>query len=181
MERLMRYLTSWFNNRRFAIWTVSILAVVTRLGTSFALRTYNFNPAGDHWVFGYEWGRIAKWLVEMKMFSLDGISPTSGTDPLYVFIIAPFFYVFGTFTTSAAIALIVFPSLLCALSTWAIFVLAEKIYGSFEARLSALLFAFYPASVFFAVGRIAPSSLSILLLCLFFLVVLALPNIPRPR
>jgi hypothetical protein len=181
MERLMRYLTNWFNNRRFAIWSASILALVIRLATSFALETYKFNPVNDHKAFGYEWGRIAKWLVEINMFSLDGSTPNTFMDPVYVFVIAPFFHVFGSFSTSAAIALIVFQSLLCALSTWAIFVLAEKLYGPFEARLSSLLFAFYPASIFLAVGRIGPSSLSILILSLIFIVVLALANSPRPK
>jgi len=180
--RLKGYLTSWFNNRNRAIWTASILAFVIRVGTSFALETYKFNSTRDHWAFGHEWGRIAKWIVENKMFSLvDGSTPATITDPLYAFLIAAFFYMFGTFTTSAAIALILFQSFVCALSTWAIFVLAEKLYGPFEARLSSLLFACYPASIFFAVGRIAPSSLSILLLCLIFLVVLALPDSPRLR
>jgi hypothetical protein len=87
-------------------------------------------------------------------------------------LIAPFFYAFGTFTTSAAIVLIVFQSIVCGLTTWAVFVLAEKLYGPFEARVSALLFAFYPPSVFFAVSRIGPSSLAVLLLCLIFLAAL---------
>ena len=175
-----RFMKSWSTNRHCAVWTVSILAFLIRLATSFALRTYNFNPAHDHWAFGYEWGRIAKWLVESNMFSMDGSSPYTFTDPIYVFVIALVFYVFGTFTTHAAIALIVFQSLLCGLTAWAIFVLGEKIYGPFEARMASLLFAFYPASIFFAVGRIAPSSLTILLLCLIFLVVLRIPESPRP-
>jgi 4-amino-4-deoxy-L-arabinose transferase-like glycosyltransferase len=170
----------WLNNRSFAIWTASILAVLVRLAVSFALKTYRFYPGDDHFAFGYEWGQIARWLVERGMFSLDGKVPTSDTDPLYVFIIAPFFQAFGTFSTTAAIALIILQSVLCGLSTWALFVLAEKLYGPIEARLSALLFAFYPASIAFAVGRIGPSSLSILLICLIFIAVLDLPKSARP-
>jgi hypothetical protein len=171
---------SWSSNRSFAIWTASILAVLIRVAVSFVFKTYRFNPGEDHFAFGYEWGQIARWLVERGMFSLDGNVPSGDTDPLYVFIIAPFFQAFGTFSTAAAIALIVLQSVLCGLSTWAIFVLAEKLYGPVEARLSALLFAFYPASIAFAVGRIGPSSLSILLICLIFIAVLDLPKSVRP-
>ena len=161
----------WLHNRTFAIWAAVMLTVLVRLGASFAFGTYQFDTARDHWAFGYEWGRIAKWLVLKGQFSQFGDAPVADTDPLYCFIIAPFFYVLGIYSTAAAIALILFQSLLCGLSAWAIFVLAENLYGPFEARLSALLFALYPASLFFAIGRVAPSSLAILLLCLVFLVV----------
>jgi hypothetical protein len=171
---------SWLTNRSFAIWATAILAVLVRVVVSVSLKTYRFNPGEDHFAFGYEWGQIARWLVERGMFSLDGNVPSGDTDPLYVFIIAPFFQAFGTFSTTAAIALIVLQSVLCGLSAWAIFVLAEKLYGPVEARLSAILFAFYPASIAFAVGRIGPSSLSILLICLIFIAVLDLPKSVRP-
>ena len=167
---------NWLHNRTFAISATSILTVLVRLGTSFAFRTYQLDTENDHWAFGFEWGRIAKWLVQTGMFSLDGTFPTADTDPLYVFLIAPFFYAFGTFSTNAAIVLILFQSILCGLTTWAVFVLAERLYGPFQARVSALLFACYPPSVFFAVSRIGPSSLAVLLLCLIFLAALRSAN-----
>jgi hypothetical protein len=175
-----RQIAYWLDDRTFAIWAAAILTVFVRLGTGFAFRTYQFDPTNDHFDFGWEWGRIAKWLVQTGMFSLNGKLPTADTDPLYACFIAPFFYVFGTFTTNAAIALIVFQSILCGLTTWAVFVLAEKLYGPFEARVSALLFAFYPPSVLFAVSRIGPSSLAILLLCLIFLAALRSAKSPGP-
>jgi hypothetical protein len=173
-------MAKWLENRRMAIWSTAVLAVLIRLAASMALKSYRFDPGDDHFAFGYEWGRIAKWLVERGMFSLDGSTPTADTDPLYIFIIAPFFQAFGTFSTPAAVGLIVFQSVLCGLGAWALFVLAEKLYGPVEARLSALMFACYPAAVFFAVGRIGPSILSILLICLIFLAVLDLPESPKP-
>lgn len=99
---------NWVHNRRFAIWTVAILAFLVRLIPSFVLATYAFKARAreDHWAFGYEWGRIAKWLLDINTFSLDGVAPTSNWDPLYVFIIAPFFLIFGTYTTSSGSAII---------------------------------------------------------------------------
>jgi 4-amino-4-deoxy-L-arabinose transferase-like glycosyltransferase len=170
---------SWLHNRTFAISVASLLTVLVRLGTSFTFGTYRFDRLADHWAFGYEWGRIANWLVQKGMFSLDDTYPTTATDPLYVLVIAFFFYVFGSFTTSAAIALIILQSLLDGLTAWAIFVLGERVYGPLEARVCSLLFAFYPASIFFAVGRIGPSNLTILLLCLVFLVTFRLADLPR--
>jgi Dolichyl-phosphate-mannose-protein mannosyltransferase len=170
----------WSHNRQFAIWTACILAVLVRVSACFALRTYQLDATSDNWAFGYEWGRIAKWLVEKSMFSLDGLAPTADTDPIYSFLIAPFFLIFGTFSTNAAIALIVFQTLIAGLTTWAVFVVAEKLCGPLEARISALLFALYPASVFFAVSRIGPSTLAILLLCLIFLTVRRVPSSQGP-
>jgi Dolichyl-phosphate-mannose-protein mannosyltransferase len=169
----------WLHSRTFAIWAASVLAVSVRIGVSFVFKTYQFDPARNHWDFGFEWGRIASWLVRNGMFSLDGKVSTADTDPLYSLIVAPFFYVFGVFSAGAAVGLILFQSLLCGLTTWAIFVLAEKLYGPWEARIATLLFVFYPASIFFAVNRIGPSSLSALLLCLTFLALLAVPNSRR--
>jgi 4-amino-4-deoxy-L-arabinose transferase-like glycosyltransferase len=170
---------SWLHNRTFAISVASLLTVLVRLGTGFAFGTYRFDRLPDHWAFGYEWGRIANWLVQKGMFSLDGAYPTTSTDPLYVLVIASFFYVFGSFTTSAAVALIILQSLLDGLTAWAMFVLGERVYGPLEARVCSLLFAFYPASIFFAAGRIGPSNLTILLLCLVFLVTFTLADFPR--
>jgi 4-amino-4-deoxy-L-arabinose transferase-like glycosyltransferase len=177
--RAQWFIRYWINNRRFAIWAACILAFLIRIGIGLAFETYRFRPADDHWAFGYEWARIAKWLLETSMFSLDGSSPSTATDPVYVAIIAAFFRVFGTYTPAAALALITFQSLLCGLTAWAIFVLAEKLYGPIEARLSSLLFACYPASIFFAVSRIAPYSLIIPLIAVLFLVVLALKDTQR--
>ena len=166
----------WSKDRALGICIAAILAVLVRVALSLLYATYQFDPARDYWDFGHEWGRIAKWLVQTGMFSLDGKVPTADTDPLYIWMIALFFHVFGVFTTSAGLALVVFQSLLCGLTTWAIFVVAERLYGHNEARISALLYALYPASIFFAINRVAPSSLSVLLLCLIFLVVLAVPK-----
>jgi uncharacterized membrane protein len=136
------------------------------------LAPYDFNAKDDHWAFGHEWGRLAKWLVESHVFALDGHNPISSWDPLYAFVIVPFFQVFGIYTTSAALALLVFQSGLCAATTWTLFLLAEKLYGPFEARATALGFACYPASIFFALYRVGPASLIVLLISVLFLIVL---------
>jgi len=165
---------SWLHNRTFAIWAAAILTVLVRLGAGFAFKTYRFDTANDDWAFGYEWGRVAKWLVERNTYTLDGSSAATITEPLYAFTVAVFFYVFGPSTTSAAVSLIIFQSLLCGLNTWVLFILTERIYGTLEARVCSLLFALYPASIFLAVARIGPSSLTALLLCLILLLTLIL-------
>lgn len=171
---IRRSIGSWWRNRRAVIWTSALLAFFIRIAAGFALKLVEPDPWYQPWEYGWEYGRIARWLVEGGIFSLDGIVPTSETDPLYSFIIAPLFYLFGSFTIGAGIAIVVLQALLCGLIAWAIFVLGEKLYGSTEARLSALLFALYPGSIFFAVARIGPSSLAVLLLALTFLVILAI-------
>ena len=172
---------NWAHNRHFAIWTTVILALLVRLGAILVLATYTFKAENDHWVFGHEWGRLAKWLLESQMFTLDGHNPISSWDPLYAFVIVPFFQAFGIYTTSAALALLVFQSGLCAVSTWTLFLLAEKLYGPFEARITALGFACYPASIFFAVYRVGPASLIVLLVSVLFLIVLTLPTTQSRR
>ena len=173
---ISRPVLNWWDNRPAVILSLAALAFVIRIAGCFALRIFESDPWRAPWAFGWEYGRIARWLVEKGTFSLDGIVPTSETDPLYSFVIAPFFYVFGIFSTEAGIALVLFQIILCSITTWVIFVLAERLFGSTEARVSALLFACYPASIFFAVSRIGPSSLSILLICMTFLVILAVPD-----
>lgn len=146
-----------------------------------ALATYQFNPRKDHWAFGHEWARIAKWLLEREMFSLDGEAPTTAWDPFYAFVIVPFFQLFGIYTEQASIALLLFQVVLCAAFTWVIFALTEKLYGAFEARAAALLFALYPASIFFSINRVGPASLTVLLIGLVFLATIALQQTQRYR
>ena len=177
----VRLISRWWQSRRAVIWTSAVLAFVIRMGACFVLKSYEFNPWRDHYAFGYQWGRIAKWLAETHMYTVDGTSAAIIAEPVYVFVIAAFFYLFGSFTTSAALGLIMFQSLLCSLAAWLIFILAERIYGPLEARIASLLFAFYPASIFFAVGRIGPSILTIVLLCLIFLLTFTLADSARLR
>lgn len=176
-----KFCRNWMQSRRFAIGVTMLLTCLVRLGPMLALATYQFKPKDGHWAFGHEWARLAKWLLERGMFSLDGEVPTAAWDPLYAFVIVPFFQVFGIYTTPAAVAILLFQMGLCALTTCVIFVLAENLYGAFEARVAALLFAFYPASVFFAIQRVGPASLIVLLIGVLFLATLALQRSQRRR
>lgn len=171
----------WMQNRRFAIGVTIFLTCLVRVIPMLALTTYQFNPRKEHWAFGHEWARLAKWLLERQMFSLNGDISTVSWDPFYAFVIVPFFRVFGIYTVDAAVAILLFQIGLCAATTWVIFVLAEKCYGAFEARVAALLFACYPASIFFSIQRIGPASLMVLLIGALFLAILALQHSQQRR
>ena len=169
------------DDRNFALCIIVLMTFLVRVGVMLALATYKFNPRQDYWAFGHEWTRIARGLLEQAMFSLNGKDPTSAWDPLYVFVIVPFFWAFGPYSTASAVALLLFQAGVCAATAWVIFVLAEKLFGTYEARLAGLMFALYPASIFFAVKRVGPVSLTVLLIGVLFLLVFALQSSSRRR
>ncbi len=175
------FVKNWSQNRHFALGLTILLTCLVRLGPMLVLATYQFNPRKDHWAFGHEWARIAKWLLEREMFSLNGEVPTAAWDPFYAFVIVPFFQFFGIYSAPSALAILLFQVGLGAVFTWVIFVLAEKCYGAFEARAAALLFALYPAAIFFSINRVGPASLIVLLIGSIFLAVMTLQRTQQYR
>ncbi len=178
---LKLFCNHWTQNRRFAIWVTVLLTCLVRLAPMIVFATYHFKPKKGNWAFGHEWALLAKWLLERQIFSFNGENPTAAWDPFYSFVIVPFFHVFGVYTVEAAIAILLFQIGLCAATTWLLFVLAETCYGDFEARVAALLFAFYPASVFFSIQRVGPATLIVFLMGVLFLSLFAWQRLQQLR
>jgi 4-amino-4-deoxy-L-arabinose transferase-like glycosyltransferase len=96
--------------------------------------------------------------------------------PVYPYIVAGVFKVFGVYSTTSALVLLSLNALLSALVCVAVFLIARVSFGDKTAKWSAWAWAFCPYGIYFPVERIWETWLATLLLCLLFLITLYLDN-----
>jgi 4-amino-4-deoxy-L-arabinose transferase-like glycosyltransferase len=139
---------------------IAALTMLVRVAYMMVFESWNFK---DEWAFGYEMGRIGQWLAQGKGVTLDGSSPTAKFPPFYPLIVGGIFYLFGSFTKAAAVSLFVFQSVCSALIAVCLANLGSRLLGRTTGIIAGLIWAFYPASIFYSVVRIWYCELALLL------------------
>jgi 4-amino-4-deoxy-L-arabinose transferase-like glycosyltransferase len=163
------------------IWMV-LTALAIRLVVMVFLLPEQLDPSRDHWHFGYETGRIARSIVEGRGFSsplFAETGPTAWMSPVYPYIVAGVFKVFGIYTTASAVVLLSLNALTSALTCIPIFFIALRIFGERAAKWAGWGWVFFPYAVYFPVERIWETWLATLFLSLLFLFALHLESRPR--
>lgn len=133
--------------------------------------TYKFKTADDNFSFGWEMGRIAASLASGHGFSSPFGPPTGPTawePPLYPYLMAGVFNVFGIYTRASAFVLLVLNSLFSALTCIPIFLIGRRIFSEKVAVGSAWAWALLPNVMFWCVRWVWETSLSALLLTTVF-------------
>lgn len=151
-------------------WIV-LLAFALRLAAILLLHTYQYRGELDHFGYGYETGRIARSIALghgfANPFETD-TGPTAWEAPLYPYLTAGIFKLFGIYTHASAFVMLALNSLFSALTCIPIFFIARQTFGSRVGRWSAWFWALCPYTMFWAVKWIWETSLSALLLALIF-------------
>ena len=151
-----------------------MLAFAVRIGFMLAAHTYLFERYRfDEYSYHNETTNIARSIAEGRGFSSPFgaayIGPTSWIAPVYPYLCALFFVLFGVFSTNAAVALLILQSLISALTCVPILGIAERTVGRRAGFVAALLWAGFPWFSKFAVCWVWEISLSTLLFtCLFW-------------
>jgi 4-amino-4-deoxy-L-arabinose transferase-like glycosyltransferase len=156
-----------------------LAALVIRLAVMVFLLPEQLEPQRDHWHFGYETGRIARSIVEGRGFSsplFEDTGPTAWMTPVYPYLVAGVFKIFGVYTKASAIVLLSLNALMSALACIPIFLIARISFGERVAKWSGWAWAFFPYAIYFPVERIWETWLATLLLCWIFLITLKLEN-----
>lgn len=163
-----------------------LAALAVRLLVMALLLPEQFEPAHppqpEHWRFGFEAGRIAYSIAEGRGFSSPlyaDTGPTAWMTPVYPYIVAGAFKIFGIYTKAAAVALLSFNALTSALVCVVVFLIARFSFGERIAKWAGWAWAFCPYGIYFPVERIWETWLATLILCLLFLLTLHLPNEDR--
>ena len=159
-----------------------LTALVIRLVVMVFLLDEQLDPTRDHWRFGYETGRIARSIAEGRGFSsplFADTGPTAWMTPVYPYMVAGVFKVFGVYTKTSAIVLVSSNALIASLTCIPIFLIARKSFGERVAKWSGWGWAFCPYAIYFPVERIWETWLATLLLCLIFLITLDLERDDR--
>jgi hypothetical protein len=132
--------------RKFSrsVWFIVLIALFLRLAVITVGHTYRITPRRDHFQFGWEMGRLARSVAEGHGFSsptdLDS-GPSAWTAPVYPYILAGVFRVFGVYTPASAWIILTFNSVFAALTCWTIFLISERVYGNAIARWAAWIWA----------------------------------------
>ena len=124
-------------------------------------------PAGNLYKVRHETGSIAASIAQGHGYSsplIDPSGPTAWITPVYPYMLAGLFKLFGTFSLTADTAMRFLNVLFSALTSYAVFVLGRLLFDELSGILAAWLWAFLPYAVFFPVAWIWDTSLSALVL-----------------
>jgi 4-amino-4-deoxy-L-arabinose transferase-like glycosyltransferase len=155
------------------LWMV-VAALAVRLLVMSFLYSERTDPYRDHWRFGGEAGRIARSITEGEGFSnplFGKTGPTSWLAPVFPYLLAGIFKIFGVYTKASAIVILALDCLLSALTCIPIFFIAKKHFGTSAAVWAGWGWAFFPYAIFFSADFIWATTLTTLLMTVVFLLV----------
>jgi len=122
------FFQTWTRIRSSPFWIVTI-ALLLRIGWIVIGHTYRFKTTDDNFGFGWEMGRIASSLATGHGFSNQFGPPTGPTawePPLYPYLTAGVFLVFGIYSKASAFVLLTLNSVFSALTCVPIFLIAKR-------------------------------------------------------
>ena len=148
-----------------------------RLGAILILHTYRYRTSEGHFDFGYEMGRIAAAIASGHGFSNPFQTPTGATawePPLYPYLTAGIFRLFGIYSYASAFVLLTINSFFSALTAIPIYLIGKRTFGYTVALWSAWMWAVLPFTMYWSTKWVWETSLSALLLAVIFLCALKL-------
>ena len=147
-------------------WMVAI-ALLLRVSWILIGHTYRFKSTDDNFGFGWEMGRIGAALASGRGFS-DPFGPATGPTawepPLYPYLTAGMFLLFGVYSKMSAFVLLTLNSVFSALTCLPIFLIARRMFSEKVAVGSAWAWALLPNIIFWCTRAIWETSLAALLL-----------------
>lgn len=167
--------------RRHPLLGIVLIALAVRLAVAALCYHDLVKPQKDHWSFGYETGRIARSIASGQGFAnplLGPTGPTAWMAPLYPYLLAGIFKLFGIYSGTSAGVILGLQALFAALTTIPLFLIAQRCFGVPTAYLAAWVWALFPYSIYLASDFVWESALTTLLLT--WLIWLAM-NFDRPR
>ncbi len=156
---------------------IVLVALLLRLLVITAGHTYRITPRRDHFQFGWEMGRIARSLATGHGYANPTdleTGPTAWEAPLYPFLLAGVFKLFGVYTHTAAWVILALNSLFSALTCLVIYRIGRRLFDSQAALWAAWTWALFPYAIYWPVRIVWETSLSALLLSLAILLTLRL-------
>jgi len=154
-----------------------LVALILRLAAIPFADAERLDPRRDHWQCGGETGRVARSIVQGRGFSSPfwaETGPTALLPPVYPYLLAAIFRLFGIYTKAAVLAALSLNCLFSALTCLPVFLIARRGFGEPVAVVAGWTWVFFPYAIFFAANFIWPTVLTTLLLSSLFLIALHL-------
>src|SRR5271167_4848434 len=168
---------------RSVFWMV-LLSFILQLVAIGVFRQYHTRPGEDNFGFGFEMGRVGRSVALGQGFSNPyggNTGPTAWEPPLYPYLIGGVFKFFGIYTYASAWVLLSINSLLAALTTIPVFLIAHKTFDPRVALWSARAWALNPYVWYWSVHWIWDTTFTPLTLALIFLLALEMQQWPGWR
>src|SRR5258708_13658612 len=169
----------WAQVRTSEFWMVAI-ALFLRMGWIVVGNHYKFKSAENNFGFGWEMGRIGAAVASGGGFSDAFGAPTGPTawePPLYPYLTAGVFHVFGIYSRASAFVLLSINCVFSALTCIPIFLIARRIFSEKVAVGSAWTWALLPYVMYWCTRWVWETSLSALLLPLIFCLTLTMDEL----
>lgn len=160
-------------------WAMVIIALAIRLVVMAFAYKIQLDPAQDHWAFGWETGRVARSIATGHGFSSPYSEPTGPTaliPPIYTYLVAGVFKLFGIYTAASALALLTLNNLFSSLTCLPVFLIARKVFGPSMAVWAGWAWALFPYSIGLSNAVVWETSLTTLLLPVLLLMTLYLEH-----
>ena len=160
-------------------WAMFSVALALRLVVMGFAYTIQLDPSRDHWVFGWETGRVARSIATGHGFSSPYPEPTGPTaliPPVYTYLVAGVFKLFGVYSVSSALAILTLNNLFSSLTCVPVFLIARRVFGVPTAVWAGWIWAFFPYSIALSNVVVWETSLTTLLLTLLVLLTLKLEH-----
>ncbi len=179
--------TSAAFNTMFQLWarvrtsrfTMVAVAMLLRVAWIVIGHTYRFKAADNNFGFGWEMGRIGASLASGHGFSSPFDAPTGPTawePPLYPYLTAGVFLIFGIYSKASAFVLLALNSFFSALTCIPIFLIARRIFSEKVAVGSAWAWVLLPNVMYWCTKWVWETSLSTLLLAVLFWLALTMED-----
>src|SRR5208282_4636313 len=136
---------------------IAAIALLLRVSWIIIGHTYKFKDTDDNFGFGWEMGRIAASLASGHGFSSPfgpATGPTAWEPPLYPYLTAGVFLIFGIYSQASAFVLLSLNSVFSALTCIPIFLIARRIFSEKVAVASAWAWALLPNVIFWCTRAI---------------------------
>ncbi len=158
--------SGWRSIQSSLFWIV-LVALLLRLSWIIVGHTYKFKATDNNFSFGWEMGRIGAAIASGQGFSNPfgpQTGPTAWEPPLYPYLVAGVFRVFGIYSRPSAFVLLAINSAFSALTCIPIFLVARRIFSEKVAVGAAWAWALLPNVMFWSTRAVWETSLAGLLL-----------------
>lgn len=160
---------------------ITLVALALRL---VAVRLYYYstwNEYEDHLWFGFETGRIARSIAEGHGYSNPlsvQTGPTAWLTPIYPYLLAGVFKLFGVYSKTSALVILCFNALISALVCFPLYRIAQRSFGPSVAVTACWIWTLFPYFIYIPAGFVWDTCLGALLASTLFLCALKLKEQP---
>lgn len=140
---------------------------------------YRVRPGNDHFEFGWEMGRVARSIALGHGFSspYEGdTGPTAWEPPLYPYLMAGVFKLFGIYSTASAWVLLTINTIFATLTCIPIYRIAQKTFDERIARWSAITWGLNPYVWYWSIHWLWDTTFTPFIFAFVFCLALTLAN-----